>query len=233
MNQQVAMEVQGTPVVFMADGTKKVQPDWFVDRLSRVERLVSRAEPLALSKVKLILDLLHMDGVVRLAGGGVIRNVILAADPDTHEGVGVSFIEGGVSAPIVNWAKSVQGVHFEAAARSALSRYRDEINAAVPVGALSSLELAAQYPAKGSMPSEIVKKLYATRDAEVATLAAKDSISAEDIAKLDRGARATIASSHFSKCDDTAKTALLNDSHHWVRSSAEISERDERVGHNQ
>ena len=130
VSQQASPVQQASATYFDVDGIEAVQPDWFAERLQRVERLVPRGAPVAPEQRKVVLEWLHINGVVRLAGGGVIRNYVLGPEPGTGEGVGVSFIEGGVAAPVVVWAKSIQGVHFEEAAIIALNRYQDGLRAA-------------------------------------------------------------------------------------------------------
>lgn len=90
----------------------------------------------------------------------------------------------------------------------------------VPV---SSRALAEQFPNKGSMPSDVVVKLYATRARELAELSKKEVIDPADLASLDRGARCLVANTLFIKCNQAGRNALLNDSHHTVRACAEIA----------
>ena len=88
---------------------------------------------------------------------------------------------------------------------------------------LSSRSLAEQYPAKGSMPRDVVCQLYALREKEVMELQQKGSIGAKDLAHLDRGARVAVASLLYAKCDTDARRSLLHDEHPHVRSCAELA----------
>lgn len=224
MNQQVDSTQQTPATYFNAEGVEAIQPDWFVERLAIIERLAPHGAPFALSNMKDLLEWLHIDGVVPLVGGGVIRNYVLGADPATREGVGISFIEGGVATPIVVWGKSIQGVHFEEATIIALSRYREALRAGTEMPSPSSQELKDRYAEKGSMPRAVVAQLYATRDAEFAVLAAQTAIATTDLIGLDWGARAKVATDLFARCDAQARHALINDAHHKVRSCAVLAE---------
>lgn len=88
---------------------------------------------------------------------------------------------------------------------------------------LTSRELAEQYPVKGSMPQQVVQKLYQLRETEVERLSRQQVIVASDLHDLDRGARGAVANLLFIKCDVSAREALLHDEHHQVRSCAEIA----------
>ncbi|WP_149135127.1 hypothetical protein [Cupriavidus campinensis] len=94
----------------------------------------------------------------------------------------------------------------------------------------SSRRLREQYPTKGSMPRDVVEVLYATRKEEVEVLTAKPTVTAEDLLDLDHVARAMVAQKLFWQCDDQARSFLLNDAHHWVRSSAVLAQADMSVG---
>ncbi|MEZ9700755.1 hypothetical protein AB4455_12240 [Vibrio sp. 10N.261.46.E12] len=67
---------------------------------------------------------------------------------------------------------------------------------------------------------DVVLQIGAMRDTEIAALSLKDKIEIEDIEKLDRIGRFTIAQSLFSKCTDKCRNVLLNDEHPHVRSAA-------------
>ncbi|AZG12087.1 MULTISPECIES: hypothetical protein [Cupriavidus] len=95
---------------------------------------------------------------------------------------------------------------------------------------VSSRQLREQYPTKGSMPREVVEVLYATRKQEVEALTAKPTVAAEDLLDLDHGARAMVAQKLFWQCDDQARSFLLSDAHHWVRSSAVLAQAEMSVG---
>lgn len=110
------------------------RPEWFDERLRAVRARDSvRDTPsergLDPKDTKQILQWLNMDGVVKLAGGGVIHNAILGADPETSEGVGVSYIDGEGVPLIVARADSIQGVALETAALEVLERYESVIKA--------------------------------------------------------------------------------------------------------
>lgn len=68
-------------------------------------------------------------------------------------------------------------------------------------------------------PQEL-EVIYAERDAAVAALAAKGKIEAADLAPLDRLGRCKVANEHWGICDESARHALLNDMHHFVRACA-------------
>lgn len=90
---------------------------------------------------------------------------------------------------------------------------------------LSSRELSERYPAKGSMPAELVEQLYALREEEIRRLASLPEVAATHLLGLDWGARAKVADLLFTRCSAQARYALLNDAHHFVRSSAVLAER--------
>ncbi|WP_139313514.1 hypothetical protein [Rhodoferax antarcticus] len=68
-------------------------------------------------------------------------------------------------------------------------------------------------------PAEI-EKIYSDRKAQVAGLAAKGSISVQDIQALTRHGRFQVADELWTICDEGAKKALISDEHHHVRSAA-------------
>ncbi len=88
----------------------------------------------------------------------------------------------------------------------------------------TSRALAEQYPNKGSMPPEVVRRLYHVREMEVHRLGLQDVIRPSDLTTLDRGSRIAVASLLYGKCDAVAREALLNDSHAQVRSCAVLSQ---------
>ncbi|MDM8356624.1 zincin-like metallopeptidase domain-containing protein [Pandoraea communis] len=106
--------------------------------------------------------------------------------------------------------------------------YEQALHEAVSRGALSSELLASSYPAKGSMPQDLVEQLYEIRAVEVKMLGEREVINASDLASLDKGARAALASTHLSICDDGARSALQRDQHHWVRSATDLAQREDR-----
>lgn len=87
---------------------------------------------------------------------------------------------------------------------------------------LSSQALRDRYPGKGSMPAEFVEQLYELREAEVRHLALLSEVSAAHLVGLDWGARALVADLLFTRCNAEAQRALLDDSHHFVRSTAAL-----------
>ena len=88
----------------------------------------------------------------------------------------------------------------------------------------TSRALAERYPHKGSMPAEVVRRLYHIREMELHRLGLQDVIQPSDLTTLDRGSRIAVASLLYGKCDAAAREALLNDSHAHVRSCAVISQ---------
>ena len=65
-----------------------------------------------------------------------------------------------------------------------------------------------------------VELLYAQRAKQVADLARRGSIKADDLPHLDRLGRFKIVVEHWPLCDESARQALLKDTHHSVRSAA-------------
>ena len=88
----------------------------------------------------------------------------------------------------------------------------------------TSRALAERYPNKGSMPPEVVRRLYHVREMEVHRLSLQGVIRPSDLTTLDRGSRIAVASLLYGKCDAAAREALLNDSHAHVRSCAVLSQ---------
>lgn len=70
-----------------------------------------------------------------------------------------------------------------------------------------------------------LEEMYAKRQRDVGAFAAQESIQASDLDGLDRLGRCAVASDHWLKCLPEARTALLNDGHHFVRSCADVSAR--------
>lgn len=89
---------------------------------------------------------------------------------------------------------------------------------------VTAKQIRNEYPSKGSMPPDIVKKMYSLREAEVLALAQKDVITVDDIQALERHGKWQVADELYSKCDLQARNALLTDEHPHVRSCAEISQ---------
>lgn len=71
--------------------------------------------------------------------------------------------------------------------------------------------------------SKEAEAIYAQREADVADLASRGSISASDLESLDRLGRCKVANDHWSICNEQARKALLNDPHHFVRSCAVLA----------
>ena len=70
---------------------------------------------------------------------------------------------------------------------------------------------------------EELEVLYAEREAAVAALGAKGRIEVADLTSLDRYGRCKVANEHWGICDASARHALLNDKHHFVRSCASLA----------
>ncbi|CAI9912150.1 TPA: hypothetical protein ACNVX4_005943 [Pseudomonas aeruginosa] len=65
--------------------------------------------------------------------------------------------------------------------------------------------------------------LYAEREKAVSSLGTKKSIQAADLEALDYLGRCKVANEHWQICDESARRALLNDAHHFVRSCAKLA----------
>ncbi|WP_321967055.1 hypothetical protein [Burkholderia cepacia] len=87
-------------------------------------------------------------------------------------------------------------------------------------GLPGSRELAERYPARGSMPLETVRLLYAIRALEISRLAGVPVIGIRHLEHLDRGARFAVADTLLARCDDSARQRLQVDEHPHVRSAA-------------
>lgn len=70
-------------------------------------------------------------------------------------------------------------------------------------------------------PSQI-QVIYAEREAQIKVLSKRHSIIAEDVHALTRHGRFQVADELWAKCDQGARTALLNDEHAQVRSAAKL-----------
>lgn len=68
-----------------------------------------------------------------------------------------------------------------------------------------------------------VERLYALRDSCIASFRVKGFIDAIDLLLLERSGRCIVANEDWSLCTKEARNALLNDSHHFVRSCAAIA----------
>lgn len=87
---------------------------------------------------------------------------------------------------------------------------------------MKAKQIADQY-AHGTMPLDVVAKMYSLRDAEVAALAKQAAITVSDVRGLERTGRFKVADELYGLCNDAARNELLNDAHHGVRSAAAIS----------
>jgi hypothetical protein len=74
--------------------------------------------------------------------------------------------------------------------------------------------LQGRYP-----PPSQAKELYRLRDLDVSELQTQPVITLADVQTLERQGRFRIANESFDKCDDEAKDALRNDTHHSVRAA--------------
>lgn len=75
------------------------------------------------------------------------------------------------------------------------------------------------------MPLDVVQKMFTSRDAKIAELAKQPSITVADVRRLERTGRVRVADEMFDRCDPDARAELLNDEHHFVRSTASVSDR--------
>lgn len=71
-------------------------------------------------------------------------------------------------------------------------------------------------------PAEL-KRIYTEREAAIEKLIAKGTIVASDLQGLDRIGRCTVAIDHWGICDESARQALRDDVHHFVRSCAALA----------
>lgn len=94
---------------------------------------------------------------------------------------------------------------------------------------LSAKAYASSRMGRSLAPAEAVE-LYRLRDLDLDKLTAQEIITADDIRGLDRLGRFRVADSLLHKCEPAAVEALLNDSHHSVRSTASISHRSMSSG---
>lgn len=67
---------------------------------------------------------------------------------------------------------------------------------------------------------EVLAEIYRTRERRVEQLKALSSISSADLVGLDRLGRCRVANELWGRCLESARSELLNDSHHFVRSCA-------------
>ncbi|CAN7648138.1 hypothetical protein LJR129_005048 [Acidovorax sp. LjRoot129] len=68
-----------------------------------------------------------------------------------------------------------------------------------------------------------IERLYATRDRLIDQLARQGRVSAPDLDALDRLGRCRIANEHWQICEIEARSRLLDDEHHQVRSCAWVA----------
>lgn len=71
---------------------------------------------------------------------------------------------------------------------------------------------------------EKLEEMYQARDKAVARLGAQAVITVANLSSLDRIGRFRVADELWSKCDPSARQALLHDEHAHVRSAAVISQ---------
>ena len=75
-------------------------------------------------------------------------------------------------------------------------------------------------------PSEVAE-IYAQRDEQIAALEQRpEQITFSDLLPLDRLGRFRVACDLWAKCEESARSALLDDVHAHVRAAAEIAQRD-------
>ncbi|WP_153785364.1 hypothetical protein [Pseudomonas sp. EMN2] len=67
-----------------------------------------------------------------------------------------------------------------------------------------------------------LQEKYDKRAERVSSLAEAGQIEAADLHELDYLGRFKVANEHWGICDTSARQALLNDQHHFVRSCARI-----------
>jgi len=88
--------------------------------------------------------------------------------------------------------------------------------------ALTPAELDAERKSRCPKQGES-ELIFEVRDKYIARLKSKGSIDAKDLLDLERSGKCFVANDHWSICTKDARDALLNDAHHFVRSSAAIA----------
>jgi hypothetical protein len=68
-----------------------------------------------------------------------------------------------------------------------------------------------------------IERLYAARDQYVERLQTQPGVTLADLAGLDRLGRFRVAAELWGSCTQSARSALLSDEHHQVRSTAMIA----------
>jgi hypothetical protein len=68
-----------------------------------------------------------------------------------------------------------------------------------------------------------IERLYAARDQYVERLQTQPVVTLADLAGLDRLGRFRVAAELWGSCTQSARSALLNDTHHHVRSAATLA----------
>lgn len=81
---------------------------------------------------------------------------------------------------------------------------------------------SARPVASAPKPGEAAR-LYAERDTCISNCVAKGEVTLQDLGRLERTGKCTVASDHWAICTTEVREALLNDAHHFVRSCARIS----------
>lgn len=82
---------------------------------------------------------------------------------------------------------------------------------------------------RGGESAETVETLYATRDEYVSELAKCHEVTPEMFAAIETHGRSKIASELWGICTEDARSLLLDDKHHFVKSNANFSNRDFRI----
>ena len=149
---------------------------------------------------------------------------------------GQHFIEARVSAnnPLVRFqAKAAEQFPGVASAAQLVAEetapWTDEAAVSLAIARLlfrlgtTAKTIADKYP-RGRMPLETVQLLYDLRQVEYEVHSTMETITLSDLQALERGVRFMVACELFARCDEQARTALLHDKHHSVRSAAIISQ---------
>lgn len=76
---------------------------------------------------------------------------------------------------------------------------------------------------KGCFKNGEIERLYDARNSHIASLQAKGVVTLQDVRDADRLGRCQLASNHWDICTLDARTELLADVHHQVRSCASLN----------
>lgn len=101
--------------------------------------------------------------------------------------------------------------------RNLLNTDLDDVNQAITP---SQIEVTLK---KGCPKNGEIERLYATRDSHIASLQARGVVTLKDVRDADRLGRCQLACNHWDICDSDARSALLADAHHQVRSCASLN----------